>query len=92
MALLFTLLFWRSFGALLQWVATTKPPTDRQLLQAIRVGEELLRKARPLSGATPPFGLRLLHSGLLQILLGAWGLMAILYLLESLLGITLIVQ
>jgi Predicted metal-dependent enzyme len=92
MALLFTLLFWRSFGAFLQWVATTKPPTDRQLLQAIRVGEELLRKARPLSGATPPFGLRLLHSGLLQILLGAWGLMAILYLLESLLGITLIVQ
>jgi len=29
---------------------------------------------------------------MLQILIGAWGLMAILYLLESLLGITLIVQ
>jgi CBS domain-containing protein len=92
MALLFTLLFWRSFGAFLQWIATTKPPTDRQLLQAIRVGEELLRKARPLSGATPPFGLRLLRSGLLQILIGAWGLMAVLYLLESLLGVTLVVQ
>ncbi|BCW96693.1 MAG: DUF1385 domain-containing protein [Fimbriimonadales bacterium] len=92
MALLFTLMFWRSFGAFLQWAATTKPPTDRQLLQAIRVGEELLRKARPLGGATPPIGLRLLNSGLLQILVGAWGLMALLYLLESLLGITLIVQ
>jgi CBS domain-containing protein len=92
LALLLTLMFWRSFGALLQWVATTKPPTDRQILQAIRVGEELLRKARPLSGAKPSFGLRLLHSGLLQILLGAWALMALLYLLESLLGITLIVQ
>lgn len=92
MALLFTLLFWRNFGALLQWIATTKPPTDRQLLQAIRVGEELLRKARPLGGTLPPLGMRLLHSGLLQILIGAWGLMALLYLLESLLGITLIVQ
>jgi len=92
MALLGTLLFWRSFGTLLQWVATTKPPTDRQLMQAIRVGEELLRKARSLSGATPPLGLRLLHSGLLQILIGAWGMMALVYLLESLLGITLIVQ
>ncbi|MFN3689858.1 MAG: DUF1385 domain-containing protein [Fimbriimonadales bacterium] len=92
MALLLTLMFWRAFGGFLQWVATTKPPTERQLRHAIRVGEELLRKARPLSGATPPFGLRLLHSGILQILLGAWGLMAILYLLERFLGITLIVQ
>ncbi|MDM7461492.1 MAG: DUF1385 domain-containing protein, partial [bacterium] len=92
MALLFTLMFWRVFGGFLQWVATTKPPTDRQLGHAIRVGEALLRKARPLSGATPSFGLRLLNSGILQILIGAWGLMAILYLLESLLGITLIVQ
>lgn len=92
MALLFTLMFWRTFGGFLQWIATTKPPTDRQILNAIRVGEELLRKARPYSGAIPSFGLRLLNSGILQILIGAWGLMAILYLLESLLGITLVVQ
>ncbi|MCS7209204.1 MAG: DUF1385 domain-containing protein [Fimbriimonadales bacterium] len=92
MALLLTLMFWRAFGGFLQWVATTKPPTDKQLLNAIRVGEELLRKARPYSGATPPFGLRLLNSGVLQIFLGAWGLMALLYLLESWLGITLVVQ
>lgn len=92
MALLFTLLFWRSFGGFLQWIATTKPPTDKQLLNAIRVGEELLRKARPYSGATPSFGLRLLNSGILQILIGAWGLMALLYLLEALLGVTLIVE
>lgn len=92
MALLFTLMFWRTFGGFLQWIATTKPPTDRQILNAIRVGEELLRKARPYSGAMPSFGLRLLNSGILQILIGAWGLMAILYLLESLLGITLVVQ
>lgn len=92
MALLFTLMFWRTFGGFLQWIATTKPPTDRQILNAIRVGEELLHKARPYSGAMPSFGLRLLNSGILQILIGAWGLMAILYLLESLLGITLVVQ
>ncbi len=92
MALLFTILFWRAFGGFLQWAATTKPPTDRQLQGAIRVGEELLRKARPLSGAMPSFGLRLLNSGILQILIGAWGLMAILYILETLLGITIVVQ
>lgn len=92
LALLFTIMFWRAFGGFLQWAATTKPPTDRQLQGAIRVGEELMRKARPLSGATPSFGLRLLNSGILQILIGAWGLMAILYLLETLLGITIVVQ
>lgn len=92
LALLFTIMFWRAFGGFLQWAATTKPPNDRQLQGAIRVGEELLRKARPLSGASPSFGLRLLNSGILQILIGAWGLMAILYLLETLLGITIVVQ
>ncbi|MCS7273186.1 MAG: DUF1385 domain-containing protein [Fimbriimonadales bacterium] len=91
MALLFTLILWRPFGGFLQWVATTKPPTERQLLNAIRVGEELLRKARPYSGATPSLGLRLLNSGLVQILIGAWGLMAVLHVLESLLGVSLIV-
>lgn len=89
-ALLFTVLFWRPFGELLQWLATTKPPTDQQLLRAIRVGEQLLQRARPYSGVTPPFGMRLLHTGLPQILLGAWGTLALLSLLERLLGITLI--
>ncbi len=89
-ALVLTVLFWRPFGELLQWLATTKPPTDQQLLQAIRVGEQLLARARPYSGVTPPFGMRLLHTGLPQILLGAWGTLALLTLLERLLGITLL--
>jgi CBS domain-containing protein len=90
-ALLITVMFWRPFGELLQWLATTKPPTDAQLLSAIRVGEQLLQRARPYSGVVPPFGMRLLNTGLPQILLGAWGTLALLSLIEQLLGITLIV-
>ncbi len=91
MALLFTLMFWRSFGALLQWVATTKPPTERQLRSAIAVGEQLLQRARAYSGATPSVGMRLWHSGILQIMLGAFGAIALVSLLENMLGITLLV-
>ncbi len=90
-ALLFTVMFWRPFGELLQWLATTKPPTEQQLLNAIRAGEELLQRARPYSGSVPPFGTRLLRTGLLQILAGAWGTLAILSLLERWLGITLLI-
>ncbi|MFQ3609984.1 MAG: DUF1385 domain-containing protein [Fimbriimonadales bacterium] len=91
MALLATLMFWRTFGALLQWVATTKPPTDAQLLSAIRVGEELLQRVRPYAGTPPPLGLRLLNSGLFQIIIGSWIALAIVGMLEYLLGITLLV-
>ncbi len=90
-ALLFTVMFWRPFGELLQWLATTKPPTEQQLRNAIRAGEELLQRARPYSGSVPPFGTRLLRTGLLQILAGAWGTLAILSLLERWLGITLLI-
>jgi CBS domain-containing protein len=90
-ALVLTVMFWRPFGELLQWLATTKPPTDRQLLQAIRVGEQLLQRARPYGGVMPSFGIRLLRSGLLQILAGAWGALALVSLLENLLGITLLI-
>jgi hypothetical protein len=38
----------------------------------------------------PSFGIRLLRSGLLQILAGAWGTLALISLLENLLGITLL--
>lgn len=91
MALLFTLMFWRSFGGFLQWIATTKPPTERQLRDAIKVAETLLERARAYSGASPSVGMRLWHSGIFQIMLGAFGAMSIVSLLESLLGVTLIV-
>ncbi|MER3402664.1 MAG: hypothetical protein C4336_01530 [Armatimonadota bacterium] len=90
LALLLTLMFWRVFGAFLQWAATTKPPTDQQLLGAIRTAEALLQKARPYSGATPSVALRLWNSGLIQILAGAWGATLVFMLLENWLGITLL--
>lgn len=90
MALLFTVMFWRVFGGFLQWVATTKPPTDAQILGAIRSAEALLQKARPYSGSTPSLGLRLWNSGLVQILAGAWGTTLLFLLLENGFGITLL--
>jgi hypothetical protein len=54
------------------------------------VGEQLLQRARPYGGVMPSFGIRLLRSGLLQILAGAWGTLALISLLENLLGITLL--
>lgn len=90
MALLFTLMFWRTFGAFLQWAATTKPPTEKQILGAIRSAEILLQKARPYSGMTPSPLMRLWNSGLIQILAGAWGATLLFLMLERWLGITLL--
>lgn len=90
MALLFTVMFWRVFGGFLQWVATTKPPTDAQILGAIRSAEALLQRARPYGGSTPSLGLRLWNSGLIQILAGAWGTTILFLLLENWFGITLL--
>lgn len=91
-ALMLTVLFWRSFGSLLQWAATTKPPTDRQILSAIRSGEELLSRYRRRAYAQVSFGRRLWNLGLLQIVAGGWFAIAVTLLLEQWLGIVILIQ
>ncbi len=92
MALLFTLFTWRGFGALLQAAATTKPPNDRQIEDAIRVGKELLERHRNLSHVQPTFGLRLWNSGLFQVLIGGLFAGTIVSALQLFLGISLLPQ
>lgn len=91
-ALMMTVLFWRTFGALLQWAATTKPPTDKQLLGAIRSGEELLSRYRRRAYTQVSFGKRLWNIGLVQIIAGGWFAIAIVVLIEQWLGITILIQ
>jgi CBS domain-containing protein len=91
-ALLLTVLFWRMFGALLQWAATTKPPTDKQILGAIRSGEELLSQYRRRAYTQVSFGKRLWNIGLLQIIAGGWFAIAMTLLLEEWLGITILIR
>lgn len=70
-ALVITALSWRSFGAILQLLATTKPPTDQQIQGAIRSAEELMQKYQrnPYQMATP--WQRILNAGIIQIMVGA---------------------
>lgn len=70
-ALVITALSWRSFGAILQLLATTKPPTDQQIQGAIRSAEELMQKYQrnPYQMATP--WQRILNAGIIQIMAGA---------------------
>jgi CBS domain-containing protein len=61
---------WRRLGHALQRLVTTKTPSDRQLGRAIRVGQELLRKAGERRGAPVGVLRRLWNMGFLQVLAG----------------------
>jgi CBS domain-containing protein len=70
------LLTWRRLGAALQRWITTKRPSDRQLLAAIKVAEDLLAKVRARPGARVSTPLRVWHSGFPQVLLGFFAVAA----------------
>lgn len=71
LGLLAAAFFWRSFGAFLQTVFTTRPPTDKQILGAIGTGEELLANVvkHPGKIATPWH--RIWNSGILFVMAGS---------------------
>jgi len=70
-AVVFTLLFWRMLGAVVQRLFTTKEPTDKQLDMGIRSGEELLKKYATGRGGRQNLGSRLWHTGLFHVMAGA---------------------
>jgi len=61
----------RPVGAFIQGVVTTRKPSQKQLLAAIQVGNELLEKCRYQTGKRPEGFKRLWNMGLLQVLTGA---------------------
>jgi len=64
------LLTWRRLGAGIQRWVTTKRPADRQVQNAIAVGEELLGKVQARPSAVVPVYRRLWHAGFGQVLFG----------------------
>jgi CBS domain-containing protein len=63
--------FWRPLGGLAQFWITTKPPTDRQLLNGIAAGKELIRKVQARQRVKRTFGRWIVCSGLLHVMLGS---------------------
>ena len=67
---LIVLLTWRRLGAGLQRWVTTRRPSDRQLMQGMRVGERLLSQIRERPAARASVWVRVWNAGLLQVVAG----------------------
>lgn len=71
LAALLTLYFWRPVGAFLQYFVTTRKPSDKQIRDGIRAGNELLANyAQNPVFATNPLR-RILNSGMLHVIVGS---------------------
>ena len=66
-----TLFFWQRLGTLLQFYATTRRPTDRQIAMGIRAGRELLENYKRARTWTPTLWQRIWHSGMLHVIAGS---------------------
>ncbi|MBL8048789.1 MAG: DUF1385 domain-containing protein [Chthonomonas sp.] len=79
LGLLVTLFFWRTFGSFVQLNFTTRPPTDRQILGAIRSGQELVQAhlRDPASFVSP--WRRIWNSGLLHVMAGSTSMLGVVY-------------
>lgn len=64
------LVTWRRLGSGLQRWVTTRPPSDRQLSQAIRAGEELIAGVQARPGARAGLRRRLWNGGFVQVTAG----------------------
>lgn len=81
LALAVTLPLWRFLGRQMQQYFTTKPATDKQLDNGMRVGAEILAQYHQNATFRPPWWRRFWYTGLVQVLAGmavVWGLGAIL--------------
>lgn len=82
LTLMITIVFWRPIGNFIQAVATTKPPTDRQLAAAIEVGKELLGNHQRSGVGAVSLGRRLVFSGLPLVMLGWLAAIGLLLIVE----------
>lgn len=87
LAALVTLAFWRPLGAMIQYFVTTKPPTGRQIIDGIRAGEQLLRRIMDAPVGPSPLFVRVMNSGLVQIMVGSMLMYYVIQLIGYLLGI-----
>ena len=70
LVVMIVLLTWRRLGGGLQRWITTRPPSDRQITQAIAVAAALIEQLRARPSARVGIPRRIWHSGFAQVLVG----------------------
>ncbi len=70
-AALVTFMTYKNAGGFVQWLITTKPPTDRQIKDGIFAAEDLLKNYGATRLNHPTFLSRLVNMGIFQVMLGA---------------------
>jgi CBS domain-containing protein len=70
-ALLVTVFVWRPIGNAMQFLVTTKPPSDRQILGGIAAGKELIENFRHARRGRIQFWQKILASGMLHVMAGS---------------------
>lgn len=85
-AIIVAAFFWRPVGNWVQNFLTTRPASDKQLLNGIAAGEELLMAYATGRLSRPSPLVRLINSGILHVISGSFAAYGIFYLLATLLG------
>lgn len=70
LAILLTVILWQPLGSLFQLFVTTKPPTDSQVKDAIRAAEQLKQTQNTAISRPANIFMRLLMSGMFQVMFG----------------------
>ena len=83
LAMVIVMLGWRRYGALLQSIATTKPPSERQLKNGVAAGNELLNRYMENPGYQSTGFERIYNMGFLQTAAGMSAVFGILYILQK---------
>lgn len=70
-ALIVTVFVWRPIGHFAQYYITTKRPTDKQLMNGIEAGRELIRNVQGRRRARTSISQRIVASGMLHVMAGS---------------------
>lgn len=87
LAMVVVFLGWRSYGALLQSLVTTKPPSERQLKNGVAAGNELLELYMEKPNYQSVGFERIYNMGFLQTAAGMTAVFGVLYILQNYLHI-----
>lgn len=74
LAFLLMVFLFRPLGSLVQFLVTTKPPSDKQIASGIKAGNELLERYRLRRGPVPNPWQRIVNSGMLHVAAGSSGI------------------
>lgn len=87
LAALVTFMTYKNAGGFVQWLITTKPPTDKQIKDGIAAAEDLLKNYGATRLNHPSFLSRLVNMGIFQVMLGAMAVAALGFYLAKILNL-----